>query len=254
VLLCVDSTQAVNALRSAEAALRQAEDAYNRVKQVHAGGAVSDQQMVEVESKLEQARAMESAARKQVEECVLSAPTDGTVSALEVKVGQTIVPGVRVLNLLNVSSYKVSFAVPESEVGSVAIGQSGRMHCAATNEDYAIRVCEKNLKANPVAHTYTIKANVTGNSSRLMPGMVATVILPQRETEHIVVPAACIHLLQSGASVWLKRDGRAERVMVEVGGYEANGIRIKSGLNAGDSVVVEGYQKIYEGCKLTSEN
>ncbi len=159
-------------------------------------------------------------------------------------------PGARVLTLLDVSSYKVTFAVPEAEVGSVTIGQTGQMTCAATDGTYTVRICEKNLKANPVAHTYTVRAAILGDTRELMPGMVANVTLAQKGGEFIVVPAACIHLLQSGASVWVVRNGHAERVKVGVGGYQANGISITAGLNAGDSVVVEGFQKLYEGCEV----
>ena len=45
VLLCVDSTQAVNALRSAEAAYIHAKDGYDRAKQVHEKGVVTSQKM-----------------------------------------------------------------------------------------------------------------------------------------------------------------------------------------------------------------
>ena len=46
VLLTVDSTQAVNAVRSAKATYRQAKDGYERAKQVYSKGAVTDQKMV----------------------------------------------------------------------------------------------------------------------------------------------------------------------------------------------------------------
>ena len=250
-LLCVDSTQAVSTLRAAEAALRDAEDGYNRFKQIHASGVTTDRQLVEVESKLAEARSAAAIARKLVAECVLHSPVEGTVSGMEVEVGQSVQPGGHVLTLLDVSSYKVAFAVPEAEIGGIAIGQTGRMNCAATDGTYTVRICEKNLKANPVAHTYTVHATILGDTHGLMPGMVATVTLEQQGGEHIVVPAACVHLLQSGASVWVVRNNRATRVMVDVGGYQANGISVTAGLNAGDTVVVEGFQKLYEGCEVT---
>lgn len=249
-LLAIDSTQAVNALRSAEASLRQAQDGYERVRQVHAGGAVTDQQMVEVESKLAQAQSMVAMARRQVDECTLRAPSEGVISGFDAQIGQSLLPGVRVLSLVDVSRFEVSFAVPETEVGSIAVGQTGRMSCAATGNDYSVRIREKDMKANPVAHTYAVRASVEGATKGLMPGMVATVLLPQSGADYIVVPAPCIHLLQSGASVWLVRNGCAERVPVEVAGYQANGISISSGLNAGDTIVVEGHQKLYNNCKV----
>ncbi len=76
-LLCVDSTQSVNALRAAEAALRDAEDGYKRLEQVHASGVATDRQLVEVESKLSEARSAAAIARRMVSECVLRSPVEG---------------------------------------------------------------------------------------------------------------------------------------------------------------------------------
>lgn len=253
VLLRVDSTQAVNTLRSAEAALRHAEDGHRRVKQVHEQGVVSDQQMVEIESKLEQARSLYDAARKQLSECELRAPANGVVSGLDVEEGQTVMPGVRLLSLLDMSSYRVRFTVPEIELNNIVVGQKGYMDCAATGKSYSLRVNDKGLKANPLAHTYEVLANIQGGQNELLPGMVGKVIITSEQTQdadNIVIPARCVHLLQSGHAVWLKRNGEAHRAPVEIGGYRANGIWIQSGLQTGDTLIIDGYQKLYEGCPV----
>ena len=250
VLLTLDSTQAVQAYHSAASVLRQAEDAYKRVSQVHASGAVTDQQMVEAESKLSQARSMAELARHQVEECTLRAPSEGIVSGFNAEVGESLLPGARIMTLLDMSGYDVSFAVPETEISSVNAGQTGIMTCAATGEQYTIRIREKNLNANPLAHTYSVRADITGETGNLLPGMVATVMLTSSAGNHIVVPAACIRLLPSGASVWVVRDGRAVRLPVEAGGYQADGVRISQGLTEGDSIIVQGFQKLYKGCEI----
>lgn len=60
--------------------MRQAEDAYNRLKKVHSEGGISDVRWIEMETDLEKTRQAEVAARKRVEDCVIRAPFDGVVS------------------------------------------------------------------------------------------------------------------------------------------------------------------------------
>lgn len=265
VLLRVDSTQAVHALESAEAALRQAEDGYERVRKVHSKGAVTDQKMVEIESQLARARSLFDAAKQQVSECTLTAPCDGVLSGLEAENGQTVVPGVRLCSLLDLSGFCIKFTVPEGEIGKLVFSRqpsavSGEMECAAADTVLPIRITEKSMKANPVTHTYEVKARIIGGTDILMSGMVGKVKIKdegrrtkdegERLSEDIVIPASCILLKPEGPTVWLKENGKAVRRAITIDGYQADGVRVKSGLQAGDSLIMEGYQKLYTECKV----
>ena len=255
VILRVDSTQAVNALLSAEAALHQAEDGFERVKQVHGKGAVTDQKMVEVESQLVQARSLCDAARRQVQECELVAPCDGVVSGLDVAVGQTVMPGLQLLTILDLTAFQVRFTVPEAEIGRIRNGQTGEMDCAAVQRTYPVRLTDKGLTANRLAHTYDVTARIEGGQEVLRPGMVCKVRLKAGDTiaaADIVIPGKCVLLKPEGHSVWLKENGRAVRRPVSIGGYQANGVQILDGLHIGDSLIVEGYQKLYNDCQVRS--
>ncbi|MBQ7631784.1 MAG: efflux RND transporter periplasmic adaptor subunit [Paludibacteraceae bacterium] len=258
VILRIDNTQAVNALRSTEATLHQAKDGYNRAQQVYAKGAITDQQMVEITSKRTQAQALYDAAKRQVEECELKAPCDGVVSGLDTRIGQTIVPGVPLLQLLDLSAYAVRFTVPENEIGGLTIGQKGLVECTTMDTVLACAITDKGLQANPLAHTYDVKARIQGGQPILRPGMVCKVRMTNEaltgpmtnDQSAIIIPAKCILLKPEGPTVWLKVNGVAVRRSVTIGGYQAEGVLITAGLQAGDTLITEGYQKLYMGCKV----
>ncbi len=256
VLLCVDSTQALNAVCSSQAVYEQAKDGYERAKQVYDKGAVTDQKMVEIESQYTQARSLYDAARQQLNECTLRAPQDGVISGWKIQPGQTVLPAMRIGVILDLSAYRVLFNVPETEIGMVTIGQRGEMDCAAVNGSYAIQVTEKSMKADPVAHTYTVSASVCGTTdSRLMPGMVAKCRLDghknaEQANNEIVIPNRCVLLTKNGPTVWIAADGKAERRAITTGRYKADGVEVSEGLHTGDTLIIDGYQKLYNGCKL----
>lgn len=250
-ILSVDNTQALNTLQSAEATFRQAGDAYNRVSKVHDKGVVSDQKLVEIESQYTQAKALYAAAKEHLQECTLSAPCDGVLSGLNVSVGQSIIPGTKLCSILDISGFTVRFTVPEAEVGDLS--EKGEMECAAVNRNFPVRLSSKSVTANPLTHTYEAVARVEGGKDILRTGMVGIVCLPVLRSEATVVPAKCILLKPEGATVWIKQDDQATRRLITIGGYEADGVRVLNGLEPGDVVITEGYQKLYEGCKV-SEN
>ena len=45
-------------------------------------------------------------------------------------------------------------------------------------------------------------------------------------------------------------NGEAVRRDIRIGGYEADGVRVEEGLLEGDTLIIDGYQKLYNGCKV----
>ena len=253
IILKIDNTQAMNALNTAEASLRHAQDGYDRVKSVHEKGVVSDQKMVEIESQLAQAKSLYEAAKQQLNECTLKAPCDGLVDGLKVEKGQTIIPGTRLCAILDVSAFSVRFTVPEAEVKRLASG--GVVECSAADTVLPITITEKNITANPLTHTYDVTARIKGGTDILMSGMVAVVKMQNSEAkeEDIVIPAKCVLLKPEGPTVWVIEQGAAVRRGIVTAGYQADGVRVSEGLQAGDSLITEGYQKLYNGCKVVCD-
>ena len=63
----------------------------------------------------------------------------------------------------------------------------------------------------------------------------------------------CVLLKQEGPTVWVIENGKAVRREITTGGYQADGVRVTSGLNAGDTLIVEGYQKLYKDCNVIED-
>ena len=115
-----------NTYQAAKAALKQAEDAYQRMKELHEKGSLAEMKWVEVQSKLQQAQSMEAVARKNLTDCQLYAPFSGVIAEKSLEVGQNVVPGVQVLKLVSDDRLKVRISVPETEIARVARGAESR--------------------------------------------------------------------------------------------------------------------------------
>ena len=257
-LMAIDNTQAMNALQTAEASLKHAQDGYDRVSKVHSKGVVSDQKMVEIESQLAQAKSLYEAAKQQLAECTLTAPCDGLVDGLNIEIGQTIIPGTKICSLLDVTAFNVRFTVPEAEINGLESSRKkieGTVECAAIDTILPIAITEKGVTANPLTHTYDLRINVANADRRLLPGMVASVQFGATSDGQSSLPLLPVTAVQRRADgslfVWtVDKDYSAHRVAVTIAQTRGNRIEIASGLSLGERVVTEGYQKLSEGTKV----
>lgn len=233
------------------ATLRQAEDGYERLEKVHEAGGISDVRWVQMQTDLEKARQAELSARERLEHCLIEAPRDGVVTGINKIVGQTLRPEESIGKLIDPNHMIVAYSVPEKEIQFVRVGMHAKgLLCANEDMPMEVEVVDKSLTANPMGHTYQVKARVLTPGLDLLPGMVAKVQMESESAAGVILPSDCVRLLGTGHSVWVVADGKAAMRSVKIGDYVKNGVLIESGLEMGDQVVTSGYQKLYKGCNV----
>ncbi len=247
----VDATSATSIHATALATLHQAEDAHRRLEAVHREGGLSEVKWVEMETNLEKARSMEQIARKQLDDCTLYAPFSGVVGRCNAEAGRNVLSEETVLALLDMKQVFVTFAVPESEIPSVAVGDRVQVKVPVLNERVMDgRVAERSVKSNRLSHSYQFKVALSNPSSDLLPGMVSKVYLAQKNIRGYIIPAKAVQTRPEGQSIWVVHNGLAVRRPIGASEFAGNGILITDGLNFGDTVIVEGCQKLYDNAKL----
>ncbi len=252
VIARVDATSAKSIHDAALATLNQAEDGYNRLKQVHDEGGIPDVRWVQMETDLEKARQTEITARKHLNECTLIAPQEGFISMDKHTTGENMLPTTPFCRIIDMNKMIVEFSVPEKEIGIIQIGDKAEASFPGLNNlTKTIEIIDKSFVSNPMGHTYTIKAKVPVENKDILPGMVAKIKLSLSEASGIVVPSSCVLTMPEGADVWTVKNGKAYRRNIKVGGFVKNGVVVESGLENGDTIITVGYQKLYNGAKIS---
>ncbi len=250
-LVTISKSTAQNAYNSAKASLDRAEDAYARLKQVHDQGSLAEVKWVEMLTTLEQARAMEQIARKQLEDCALIAPASGVVGECRARAGASLLPGESAVTLLDIHYVTVNFSVPESEVATVKEGDEVHIVVPALDDLHLTgRICERGMNASRVSHSYIVKVELPNPDRRLLPGMVCKVHIHEPDSRGIVIPAKCVQTRLEGQSVWVVRNGQAEQRFVQADEFVANGVLVTHGLQAGDTLITAGMEKLYLNAKV----
>lgn len=255
LLATLDPTSLQNAYNAAHATLEQAKDAFRRMEKLHERGSLPDMKWVEVQSKLEQAAAMEQIASKNLKDCKLYAPYSGVIARKEAETGQNVVPGVPVAELVTASILRIKIAVPETEISSIEVGQEAVVRVPALGgRTFKATVAEKGVVANPLSRSYDVKLKVEGGHAELLPGMVADVSIRFSESDKgtsYVIPVGIVQLDEKNKTfVWIVKDGKAHKREIACGEYQADGVTVLSGLSFNDSIIVEGQQKVCEGTEV----
>jgi len=248
----VDETTAKSLHDAALATLNQAEDGYNRLKQVHEEGGISEVRWVQMETDLEKARQSEISTRKNLENCTIYAPQDGVISMNNHVIGETMRPTEAFCHLIDMDRIMVEFSVPEKEVGNINIGDKGIASIHALGDlERDIIIYDKSIVSNPFGHTYNVKAKIDLKGQNALPGMVVKIKLVRPSVTGIVVPASCVQTISDGLAVWVVKNGKSYRRVIEVDDFVKNGVLVKKGLEHGDTIVTVGYQKLFNGAKVS---
>lgn len=234
---------------------KQAEDAYTRLSDLYKKQSLPEIKYIEVQTGVEQARSATQIALKNLHDCKLYAPMDGIIGARSIEIGMSIMPTVTVFKLVKIDKVNVKISVPENEVSKIKTGQKAQISVTALdNEQFEGKIEEKGVMANPLSHTYDIKIALSNPKEKLMPGMVCKVAIHNNNsTNQVVVPSNVIQIDKDGQQYLLIADTITKKVMkrvVKVGAPYQNGVIITTGLQAGDQLIIEGYQKVSENSTI----
>ena len=245
-LVTLTGQQQQAALAAAAAAAKEADTLYQRQSQLAA------QQLI-AKSMLDQQKATRDAAIAQVQQIranlsdrVIRAPFSGLLGLRQVSPGTLVTPGTAIATLDDVSRVYVDFPVPETELANVAAGQaiSGTTQ-AYPGRDFSGTVQTSAGRLDTGSRAMTVRGDFANPDRALKPGMLVNVEVTRGTHDAIVVPELAVMQVGSQTFVWrVTPAGKAQKVEVEVGGRIPGKAMIRTGLNAGDRIVVDGVGKV----------
>lgn len=248
----IKSQTAESALQIAEATLKQAQDGYARFQKVYSAGAATEVQKVDIETQLAKAEAAVNSARKAKEDCTVKAPYSGLVSEVYPDEGVDLIIGQRIATIMDISSLKIKISVHENDINSIHRGVAANVSIPALGRDsIAAVVTDRSYLALPLSHSYECELELRQSVRGLMPGMAVKVRFENIGTDEIVIPASAVQFDKEGKYVWIDDGGIVRKNHITVLGYSGKGVVVGEGLCDNDKVIVEGFQKVSTGMKVT---
>ena len=252
-----DSILSALEFRSVETQLAQARA---QVAQADAGIAQAQGQLRAAREGVNAAQAQTAAAsagvasaQSQLANTRIVAPFSGVVEARLQQPGELASPGQPVVRLVGAGNVKVTAGVPERYAGEIEQGTQVQVSPNA----YAVearggRVSFVGLAIDEGSRTFPIEVAVENADRSLKPSMVVRMDVTRSILENvIVVPTEAIVRDERGTSVFIVTQDSsgavATRRVVELGPNAGETIVIRSGVAAGDQIIVSGAGSLTEG-------
>jgi len=172
----------------------------------------------------------------------LVAPSAGVVTELVVREGGTVMTGMPLMRINDLSSVWVQAEVPESQAAQVAAGAPVTAQIPAwPGEVFRGQVQSLLPEVNPATRTRKARMVLANPKARLVPGMFVQMQLGGGQPRSaLLVPAESLVRTGKRTLVMAVEDGAFRPVEVQVGREQNGQAEILSGLSQGQKIVLSG--------------
>ncbi len=237
---------------AASESLKEQQAELNRTKILVQSGAVPGSQLDTARAKYEGARALLVKARESAGDYSVEAPWNGMVSKVLVKDGDFVAPRAPLVEMYDPASLVIRLAVPEAQATEVFKGTPATVQLDAyPGKAFEGEVSRVYPDLDTRMRTRTVEVELAMPVA-LIPGMFARLKLTlQTEAQSLVVPGDSVQVQPNGEKVvYVLKDGKAQRRVVQTGLETGGQIQIVSGIQPGETVITAGNEKLKDGMEV----
>jgi membrane fusion protein (multidrug efflux system) len=264
--------QNVVAIRQSMASVRTqlalAKTVYERQKNLWDKNIGTEVQLLQARSNVEglenQLKTMQENVNTAQEQLNLSnvySNVNGVADEVNIRVGETfsgVTPqGTPQIKVVNNSSLKVVATIPENYLNNVKTGTEVIVQVPDINKTFNSKVSFVGSAIDLESRGFVVEARLPSDAS-LRPNQVAQVkIRDYQAGSALAVPVATLQNDEKGKFVMVasSRNGKlyANKRMVNIGLINGDMLEIKTGLQKGDTLIVNGFQSLYDGQLIATE-
>ena len=216
------------------------------------------------EASIKQAMAEQTRVRDTAAYSKIYAPFDGVITARLLDEGALVgASGNGAANALfhisKINKLRLVLEVPESTVPDVAVGNIAHVAVSALQTGFDLPVSRISHQLAEATRTMHVEIDFDNARDQVAPGMYAQVELPLKQRNQVLaIPLSALrdHAADSdsGKVYVLGKDGQVQARQVSVGLAGPNHVEIKTGLDAGELVVVDVTPRLEAGVRYVAKH
>lgn len=185
----------------------------------------------------------------------IKSPINGTIEAVDLKVGQVAAPGMPYFKVVNMTKLKAVAEVSETYSGSINQGDFVEIDFPDINKSISGEISFASNYIDPLNRTFKVEVNLPAIKAA-KPNMIAKLKIVDYQNENaIVVPSNCIQKTERETFVMginnSEGNTTAKKLLVKTGVSNKNITEIIEGLNEGDQIIINGFQELSDGQSVT---
>lgn len=227
-------------IKAARAALEQAQEAYDELL-----AGPSEDDLLTAEAEVTQAQLALDSAKLNLKNATLSAPFDGTITAQNLVVGQTLSQSTAAMTLVDLKNLETEASIPETDVVSVEKSQKVSLTLDAYSDQALTGTVSRVALVGTVTQgvvNYPVVISIDPTTLTVKPGMTASIsIITEERANVLLVPNRAVKSLgrNQGYYVQVMVEGQAVQLPVTIGMANDSYTEVTGNvLREGDTVVV----------------
>ncbi len=247
----LDNTSLVQSKRELEQQYDFAKTLYEKQLRLWKKGVGTEVQFLSAKNQMEALSKSLNTLNANIDMYTIKAPIDGSIEAVDLKVGQVAAPGMPYFKVVNVSMIKAVAEVSEAYSGSVHQGDAVEIEFPDLNKKINSRIGFASKFIDPLNRTFKVEIPLLGVKD-IKPNMVARLkITEYQKNNTVVVPSNCVQVTEKEAFVMVAKEENgkivAQKQLVKLGLSNKNITEVIDGLQVGDLLIVNGFQELAEG-------
>jgi len=205
----------------------------------------------QAKAEIERARSALKNAQVQLSYATITAPIQGVIASVSTEEGETVAAGMQAptfVTIIDLQRLQVDAYVDEVDIGKVKVGQRAIFTVDAfpgTEFEGTVSAIYPKAVIQDNVVNYDVVVDIqTPYHGRLRPEMTTSVtIFLDRRQDVLAVPSKAVQREQGKTMVYVLERGRAKPREIKVGWRDGRWIEVVSGLDEGETVLVEPPQK-----------
>jgi RND family efflux transporter MFP subunit len=260
LLMMLDDSDVVQRVKAAEKGLEGAKQnqslsdiTYQRYKKLYDEKALAGQELDQIETQkkvaeieYERAKAMLAEARVYQGFTRITSPVSGVVTEKKIESGSMAVPGMALLTVEDNSAFRVDVNADEKLAGRLKAGMAVTVFIESLDRELAGKVAEIVPSIDPRTRSFIVKIAISDKD--LKNGYYARVSIPVGKKQALLVPKkAVVEKGQLTGVYTIDKNSVIAYRLVRAGKPSGDKVEMLSGLNPGDTVIVDGVEKAVDG-------
>ncbi len=257
LILKLDDAVMLQNLSQLQTQLSFAKDLYQRQLNLWNEKIGTEVQLITAKNNVDNLEKQISVLKEQWNNSNVYSEVSGIVETVNIHVGENFVGSPQAsISIVNQSSLKAVVDVPENYLSSVKVGTPVVVEVPDAGKKFNTNISLVSQLINSNSRAFTAEAKVPSESV-LKPNQLALVrIQDYTASKVIVIPMTTLQSDETGKYVYVAglENGKlvAKKRNVKVGSVYGEKIEIKSGLQAGEELITEGFQSLYDGQAITT--
>jgi multidrug efflux pump subunit AcrA (membrane-fusion protein) len=262
--------------RRVQAELYEAEQRYNRTKQLKDQGIAADADLDAAQARyraaqaaydsslnqarnmiqmVEQYKAQLQLQRKKMRDTSVRAPFAGAVKERTVSLGQYVRPNSPLITLVKVDPLRLRLEVPERMAPWIRSGQTAEVYVEAFEDRrFEGKIWRISPTVDQSKRTFVVEALVSNPGAQLKPGSYARARVPTQKTERIkLLPTRAVNYVFGSMKAYVVKDGVVEARDVKTGDRFDDQIEIIEGVSEGEQVATTQISRLDTGARVRVE-